>query len=278
MNKTNLKIKLLYDKMGNAEKKIADWILENPGGLIPLSISELAEKCGCGEATIVRFARRLDFSGYQDLKISLARENKTTDLPDDITADDSCLEIFEKVSNVIDCALELTKLALNSNDMKKAACAIMQAKDIFIYGLGNSASIALDFQHKLLRASCTAYAHSDNHMQVITASHLTKDDVAIGISHSGSSKDIVEALKIARKNGATTISITNKGKSPIVKESNITLFTASDETSYSILGLNSRIAQLAIINSIYYYIVYHQTGHDSEARSITEKALQSKKF
>ena len=115
-------------------------------------------------------------------------------------------------------------------------------------------------------------------MQVITASHLTKDDVAIGISHSGSSKDIVEALKIARKNGATTISITNKGKSPIVKESNITLFTASDETSYSILGLNSRIAQLAIINSIYYYIVYHQTGHDSEARSITEKALQSKKF
>ena len=69
MNKTSLQIKVLYEEMGKAEKRIADWILSNPGGLIPLSISELADQCGCGDATVVRFARRLGFSGYQELKI-----------------------------------------------------------------------------------------------------------------------------------------------------------------------------------------------------------------
>ena len=123
-----------------------------------------------------------------------------------------------------------------------------------------------------------AAAFSDNHMQAITASHLTDRDVAIGISHSGSSKDIVDALKIARLRGATAISITNKGKSPITKVSDITLFTASNETKYTILGLNSRISQLSIISSIYYYIVYHREGISSEAIEMTETALQNKKY
>ena len=92
---------------------------------------------------------------------------------------------------------------------------IMEANRIAIFGLGNSAAIAMDAQHKFQRAGINEAAYSDNHMQAIVASHLTKDDVAIGISHSGSSIDIVEALKIAQESGATTISITNFGKSPI---------------------------------------------------------------
>lgn len=277
MKQTILKIKMLYPKMGKAEKKIAEWIIENPNGLIPLSITELAEKCGCGEATIVRFAKRLDFGGYQELKISIAREEGTSELTNGITATDSCCEIFEKVSNDIYCSLELTKGSLNQANFDLAANIILNADQIAIYGLGNSSAVALDFQHKLLRVGCRAAAFSDNHMQVISASHLTDRDVAVGISHSGSSKDIVDALKIARERGAKTISITNKGKSPIVKVSDIALFTVSNETQYSILGLNSRISQLAIISSIYYYIVNHK-DISAEAVKMTEKALQNKKF
>lgn len=277
MNKTALKIKMLYPKMGKAEKKIADWIIENPKGLIPLSITELAESCGCGEATIVRFAKRLDFGGYQELKISIAREEGSSELTNGIKAEDTCYEIFEKVSNDIYCTLEMTKKSLDKNELEAAAEKILNADRIMIYGLGNSASVALDFQHKLLRVGCHAAAFSDNHMQVISASHLTNRDVAVGVSHSGSSKDIIDALKTAGDCGATTISITNKGKSPIVKVSDIALFTASNETEYTILGLNSRIAQLAIVNSVYYYIA-NRKDVSSAAVNITERALQNKKF
>lgn len=278
MKKTALKIKMLYSEMGKAEKKIADWILDNPTGLIPLSITELAEKCGCGEATIVRFAKRLSFGGYQELKISLAREEGSSELTDGITEKDSCSEIFDKVSNDIYCSLELTKKILNNNDFEEAANRLINARQIMIYGLGNSASVALDFEHKLLRAGLRASSFTDNHMQAITASHLTGKDVAIGISHSGSSKDIVDALNIAKSHGAATIAITNKGKSPITKVSDITLFTASNETEYSILGLNSRISQLSIISTLYYYIVYHHNDISAEAIEMTETALLNKKY
>ena len=119
---------MLYPEMGKAEKKIADWIIENPTGLIPLSITELAEKCGCGEATIVRFAKRLDFGGYQELKISLAREEGSSDMTDGITAEDSCFEIFEKVSNDIYCSLELTKKAIDKDALEQAAKKILKRK------------------------------------------------------------------------------------------------------------------------------------------------------
>ena len=114
-------------------------------------------------------------------------------------------------------------------------------------------------------------------MQAIAASHMKKGDVALGISHSGSSRDIVEALQIAKKNEAFTISITNHGKSPIVKASDISLYTSSKETQYSILGLNSRIAALAIIDSIYAYIVNHMGEDAARAINNVENALKTKK-
>ena len=278
MDKTTLNIKILYDKMGKAEKRIADWLIENPGAIISLSIIDLAEKCNCGEATIVRFARRLGFSGYQDMKISLAQETNAGSVSTTITSEDKAEIIYDKVCNEIYCALEKTKLAVDPDALQLTCEKIAQARRIVICGLGNSASIAKDAEHKFLRAGCDAAAYSDNHMQVIAASHLTDKDVVLAISHSGSSRDIIDALKIAKSAGATTICITNEGKSPILNNSDIILYTASDETKHNILALNSRIAQLSLINVIYYYIVYNRPDSALEAIKNTERSLMSKKY
>ena len=115
-------------------------------------------------------------------------------------------------------------------------------------------------------------------MQAIAASHLKPGDLAVGVSHSGSSKDIVDAMKIAKTRGAATIALTNIGKSPIMKTADITLETSSDETQHSILALNSRIAQLAIIDALYDYIVIKKGDEAKQAIQDTEKALMLKKF
>ena len=115
-------------------------------------------------------------------------------------------------------------------------------------------------------------------MQVIAASHLGENDIAIGISHSGSSKDIVEALKIAKEHNALTIAITNSGKSPILKQSDIVLSTSSEETKYNILALSSRIAQLVIVDTIYFYIVYNHSEDALESIRETEHSLLTKKY
>ena len=278
MDRISLQIKLLYDKMGNAEKRIANWIFENPGKIISLSIVELAEQCECGEATIVRFAKRLRLNGFQELKFSLASENGGSPASNHITESDSAFEIYQKVCNDIYLSLEKTKSSLKENLLGEAAEKICKANKIVIFGLGNSSAIAIDASHKFIRAGLNAISYTDNHMQVIAASHLKENDVAIGISHSGSSKDVVEALKIAKEHNATTIAITNSGKSPILRQSDIVLSTTSEETQYNILALNSRIAQLAIIDTLYFYIVYNRSKDALRSIQQTEHSLLTKKY
>ncbi len=278
MNSVLMGIKASYDDMGRAEKRVADWITAHPNALFTLSITELASECGCGEATIVRFARRLGLGGYQELKISLAQESGRQTVSSNITGSDSPFEVFEKVSEGIACSLEMTKHVLKRDQLARAAEAIIGARHVAVYGLGSSSSVAMDMHHKLLRAGINSVAYTDNHMQAISAAHLKEGNVAIGISHSGSSRDIIEALKLAREHGATTIAITNQGRSPITKCSDIILNTASDETQYSILALNSRISQLALIDSLYYYLVFTLDDDARKAIDDTEHALMSKKF
>ncbi len=278
MEKISIKIKVSYPDMSKAEKRIADWLGDNPNEILALSIVELAEKCQCSEATIVRFAKRLGLGGYQDLKISLAQESETPISNTKISDEDSSYEIYGKVCNDIYCALERTKSSLDKDQLEAAAMRLSDSERIIIFGLGNSAAVATDMSHKLLRAGCNAVAYSDNHMQVIAASHLTAKDTVVGVTHSGSSRDIVDALKIAKDHGATTICITNKGKSPITKVSDVILQTSAEETKHSILGLSSRIAQLSIVDTLYYYIVCHNSETALESIKETERSLLSKKY
>ena len=110
----------------------------------------------------------------------------------------------------------------------------------------------------------------------IAAAHTDGQSVIIGISHSGTSRDILQAMQIAKQNGAKTVAITNFGKSPMDKVSDIILHTVSDETNYRILGLSSRIAQLAIIDTIYSCLVC-RLENPNERIAQTELALKPKK-
>ena len=146
-------------------------------------------------------------------------------------------EIFQKVCEDIYCSLEKTKKTLNGDTLEKCCQAILNSNNILVFGLGNSASIAIDASHKMFRLGLNVHAYIDNHLQAIAAAHTDQNSVIIGISHSGRSKDIIQAMETAKLNGATTIAITNLEKSPIDKTSDLILHTVSDETNYRILGL-----------------------------------------
>lgn len=273
------KIRFMREEMGPAEKHICDYILNNAGKITGISISELASRCGCGDATVVRFSRKLGFDGYQSLKIGIATEIKlSSSVEEEITKKDTCFEIFQKRINDVSVALKNTEQVLDAEKLELAAKKIMSAKRIVIFGLGNSAAIAQDAAHKFLRLGLNAQACCDNHLQAIIASHLDRQSVTIAISHSGSSKDIVEAAQLSKIGGATTIGITNYGSSPLNDNCDIVLHTQSEETRRSILAMSSRIAQLAIFDAIYTYIVVNTDKESVNAVYNTEVALQNKKY
>ncbi len=277
MNKTLLKIKNEYDALGKAEKKIADVLLNNDKSVPSMFIGDFAQLCDCSVATVTRFSKKLGFNGFPQLKIALAREKDFSPVGENITAADTAAEVFAKICNDIYGSLERTKKSINADELQKCCEAVISADKIFLFGLGNSASVAQDAAHKLFRLGKDSTAYTDNHMQAIAATHTGKGSLVIGVSHSGKSKDIVDALKLSRENGATTVAITSLGNHPLKKVSDIVLNTVSEETNYRILGLSSRIAQLAIIDAIYSYLVCHLPGAIDSINK-TESALCSKKY
>lgn len=134
MDKTLLKIQVLYNDMGKSEKKIADYILSDPGALLPLSITDLADRSQSSEATIVRFAKRLGLSGYQELKITLAQESGKAANTHDIDINDSLSDIYDKVTSDIYRSLEMTKKSLDPKELTEAAQAVLSAGKVVIFG------------------------------------------------------------------------------------------------------------------------------------------------
>ena len=272
------KIRFSLHTMGPAERRIAEYLLKHSGEVIDLSISELAAACGVGDATAVRFSRRLGLGGYGELKLRIAAElSEASSISAEIARGDSCFDIFRKRIADITASLVNTESVLDPTSLERTAQALMDAERTVIFGLGNSAAVAQDAAHKLLRLGLSAQSCCDNHMQAIIASHLRRGCVCIGISHSGHSRDIVEAIRLANACGATTVAITNHAASPLVDAADISLFTKSDETRHSILAMSSRIAQLAIFDSLYTYLVLNLDRESTRAIYNTETALQNKK-
>lgn len=274
-----LRIQALYPNMGKAEKKVADWILKEPEAVVGLTIIELSDATGASEATIARFARRLGYAGFQEMKISAARDTAgDRRVIEILEKDDRCIEIYDKVTADIDEAFHHTRRILSPQVLENAAEAIHNARKVLVIGLGASASVAQDASHKFLREGIDCIFSADNHMQAILASHLTDKDVVLAISHSGKSRDIVETLELAKSLGATTISLSNYGKTPIEKVSDIALHTASSDTQFRQMALSARIAQLAVIDTLYLYIALRRDKTAAAAIAKVEQALTTKKM
>ena len=278
MNRTLLLAQSHYAEMGKSEKKVADWLFSHSGEIFSFSITQFAEKCDSREATIVRFSRRLGFQGYQDLKLSLAQEVDKKVITPYITSSDSCYEIFEKLCNDTYLSLERTKKLLVSDNMTNAVKAIADADKVVLIGLGSSATVAAEAANKFLRAGYNAVSYADTHMQAIAVSQLDERDVLIGVSQSGSSKDVVECMKLAKSRGVTTVCLTGKEKSPITRQSDIVLITDTEEVRHGYLGLNSHLSRTLVMDALCFGIAYAGEGEHIAGISSSDVTLESKRI
>ena len=272
-----LKMKKLMPSFSKSERAVAEYIVKHPEEVIYLSIAALAENSGVSDPTVVRTCQKLGFSGYQSLKVTLAQDivNPLQSVHEEVSPDDDMQKIISKVFQGTIHALKFTHDTLSSADVEAAAKALMGARKVLIFGLGGSGPIAMDIQHKLLRLGMDAVAYTDPHLQALTSAYVEDGDVVFAISHSGSSKSIVDNARKAKDNGASIISLTSMGRSPLSKLADVSIYTASSETRYRIVAISSRIAELTIIDSIYTYIAMRSEGIKSMK---VEKAMEDLKY
>ncbi|HID62416.1 MAG TPA: MurR/RpiR family transcriptional regulator [Anaerolineae bacterium] len=252
-----LTIRGLLPSLTTGEKKIGNYVLRYPDEVVKLSITELAEACGVSDATIFRFCRKVGTEGYQDFKIALAKESVSPDslVYTDVIPEDSLLTMAEKIVEANVKALRDTLKVLDVEALDRALNAILAANQVQIYAIGGSGVAARELQFKLMQLGINANAFIDSQMQFISASLLTDKDVGIAVSHSGTKRHTVEALKLAKASGATTICITSHPASPIAEVADIKLCTSAWEDLVHDDSPSVRNAQLALIDVIYEGIV-----------------------
>lgn len=257
-----------------AESAIAEVALAKPASVIQMPIAELAQCAKVGQSTIVRFCRVLGYSGYQDFKLHLAQDlvESAPYIGGSISFKDNIDQLAAKIFQSNLQAVENTRQALDPQQIKDSATSIALARKIEIYGIGYSFFTALDAKFKLLRLGLISDAFGDGHLQVMGASALTKRDVAVGVSHSGSSRDTVDGLSTAKESGAITIAITNFPLSPITSVADYTLLTVAHETPLGGEVLTSRIAQLCVVDVLSAAVAL-QLG--SKCLSVIQKAAAS---
>lgn len=255
------KIKNMYNTLRDSEKKVADYVLLNGYSISKMTLANLSKEVGVSEPTIIRFVKGIGCSGYSEFKMGLMKEwgrESVSEKPHSellvelhIDENEKIEDIPSKMIGMTIRALEDTLKIIDTDNYKKAIKIIKTSNIIDVYGVGNSGSIASDIMNKFLRIGLNCRAYSDNHLQQICASHLTKKDVAIAVSHSGSTMDTVNALRIAKESGAKTIALTNFKASAISEYADITLYTGDVETTFYSETMISRIAQLAIVDMLY---------------------------
>jgi RpiR family carbohydrate utilization transcriptional regulator len=269
-----------YSGLRAAEQRVADFILKHPDELIYLTVTELAERTNTSESTVVRLTQKIGYKGYQEFKIVLARDlvEPTTEIYAAIEPGDDLGTVKNKVFQANAQALRDTLEVLDDAELQRAVDALSAARRVEIYGVGGSAPLALDAYHKFLKLGLRGIALSDGDLMAMSSALVGPEDVALGISHTGASRDVTDALARAKANGATTMCITHRPSSPITKVSEIVLVTAAQQTAFRSDASSSRIAQLTIIDTLYVGVAHK--NHDRSLQMIerTREATASKRY
>lgn len=245
-----IRLRAMYESLRASEKKVADYVEAHANEIIYLNISAVAENCKVSEASVIRLCKVLGYEGFQDLKINIARSliEPVKYIHEELEEGDDIEKIIQKVMVADMKAIEDTLRTVDKKEVEKAIDVIAQARKVEFYGLGGSGTVAFDAQHKFFKLGIPCIAYSDSHMQAMSASMLGKGDVVIGITHSGSTKDIINSLSIAVNSGAQTICITSSVKSPATNVAGIKLIVSAKELAYRTEPMASRIGQLAVID------------------------------
>lgn len=245
-----------YYNLTASEKKAADFVLSHQQQTQFLSISELAEASGVAEATVSRFCRRLGYQGYNAFKLAVANDTAkqspwANPLSGQVQDEDSLNDLCRKLYAADVGAMTQTLKLIDPESIRQAADLLERAGRVLCMGQGGSMIMASEAAHLFSTVSGKFLAVSDSHTQAVAATMLEPGDVLLYFSYSGSTVDMVQTLKLARKQGAKTVLLTRFPKSPGAELSHLVLPYGATENPLQLGSVAVRIAQLYLLDVLF---------------------------
>lgn len=256
-----------YPSLTNSEKHIADFLLQDKDNtIVSLTLSEASSRLGFGEATIVRFCRKINFKGFQDLKFAIALDDAKAQ--DDTKAENYLDVIEQNMINVI----HNTKALIDIYELQRAVKLISETKHLYFYGVGSSGFIAEMAEERLMRIGKRSKSFKESHLQCAQSAICDEGDVIVVISLSGSTRDLHEAVQVAKDNGCKIIAITNHIHSPISRLADCILLTNGKESPITGGTLTSMTSQMYVIDLL---VTGYSNDHMEESTAYKEKVARA---
>ncbi len=271
-----------YHALTRSSRKLADYILANVHDTQYMSISTLAEKSGVSEASITRFCKSLGLSGYNNLKLALAKATYITDIgdpsddPANITSQDTLGIIFHKLYDANVISLNETMELLDETEISRAVDLLSDADRVFCFGQGGSMVMAMEAWARFSTATSRFIHIEDSHMQVMSISLATEKDVILFFSYSGSTKDMEDIMRIAKERHVSVILVTHFRNSRATEYADVVLLCGYNESPLQSGSVAAKIGQLFIIECLFYVFCKRNPEVYSKARSATVEAIMPK--
>lgn len=238
------------------EMAVIDFILKHPEETSRSTIYTLAERTFSSPSTIIRLCKKNGYTGYKEFSKDILYEqairlNYKEKNISDLTRTDEVEEIVRKVTHKNILSLEETAQLMDVDVIKASVEEMLNCEKLSIFGIGASLIVAKDAQLKFTRINKMSYVSEDWHTQLLMAKNMSEKDVALIISYSGQTEEMITCARVAKENGAKVISITKNAESPINQMADYSLYVASSEFSFRSGAMSSRIAQLNVIDILY---------------------------
>jgi DNA-binding MurR/RpiR family transcriptional regulator len=273
-----VRLQSVYSSLKTAEKKAADFMLACPEKIAENNITGAADMAGCSEATLVRIAKRLNYGGYPELRTAIINPDSGDVLYKGITTGDSDTDVVRKVFSASVRALEDSLNMLDMESYVKAAEMLRRAEKVLWAGSGDAFAVALSGCFKFIRIGIDARCMYDFDSQLVQASRLSGNDVVIAISHSGRTRTVNEVIKTAKRRGAKVVAVTNVPVSPLTKQADAVLLTASFAQNNMGEIMTKRIPELCIIESLYISLVKRDPARTSAVLKESDSAIDMNKL
>lgn len=247
------KIHNVFKSLTATEQKIASFILANPQRVVNMTVKDLADECKAAPSAVNRMCKSVGTEGFSRLKISLAASLAKKEHSSDgflFNKNDTPQAVFAKVFNSGINTLKNTFAMIDFKKAEKIAKKIAKANRVFIFGVGTSSVIAGDAAYRFSQLGVQSYAYTDILQMRVMANNMKKGDVCLGISHSGTTKTVVDAMRIAKNAGAQTLALTSFSKSILYTESDLAISVYADEENYPVEAVSARIAHMCVIDAL----------------------------
>lgn len=284
VNKENVRVYIsnIIRNLGDNDRRIAAFILDNAGVFVQLPVKKLSQELQISEATIVRFCKKIGYSGLLELKGVLKKEllqenDLTLPVSPDIFLDDSRLDVAKKIGLSIEQTVRDTVDLLDVQKSKAIVEQFTRARRVMFVGFGASGLAAMEARDKMNRIGIDSEAFTDRFTMTLKLANLKGDDLVVAFSHSGETPEVVNAFRLARQARAYCLAITHRTHSPLTELCDAFLLTCGESERYQGDSIGTRVSQLFMIEYLCTEITRQSyQGRGSPGMSIKELLIKER--